>query len=60
MTNAMPSLQMMIKLSYGWGPFPLPALQEGKAVRRTVFPSFGDGIHKKYIDTVSECCYSIF
>ncbi len=25
MTNAMPSLQMMIKLSYGWRPLPLPA-----------------------------------
>ena len=24
MTNAMPPLQMMIKLSYGWRPLPLP------------------------------------
>ncbi len=27
MTNAMPPLQMMIKLSYGWRPLPLPAVQ---------------------------------
>ena len=27
MTNAMPPLQMMIKLSYGWRPLPLPRTQ---------------------------------
>ena len=26
MTNAMPPLQMMIKLSYGWRPLPLPCI----------------------------------
>ncbi len=37
MTNAMPPLQMMIKLSYGWRPLPLPRTQMykfAKNVRR--------------------------
>ena len=28
MTNAMPSLQMTIKLSYGWRPFAMPSKEE--------------------------------
>ena len=30
MTNAMPPLQMMIKLSYGWRPLPLPLFVPGE------------------------------
>ena len=35
MTNAMPSLQMTIKLSYGWRPFALPSSQSPHADRST-------------------------
>ena len=34
MTNAMPPLQMMIKLSYGWRPLPLPCAETLKRAKK--------------------------
>ena len=55
MTNAMPSLQMTIKLSYGWRPLPLPAVQRNyyKAMYGEIVAFYEIAVH---FFTIWVCC----
>ena len=54
MTNAMPSLQMTIKLSYGWRGLPRPSFAE-KQWKKVLDKRFFSAIISNALNVASQC-----